>query len=440
VDFISSLIETTNKAIVSSGTKRPEFVSETWIPLLGELARIAQSEPVSSATRKRALALLLRACLNVGQDKLNREEWANVVELVVFPACNFSLRDGETGPSSPLLKGGETKSMIAACELLAKIVLVHSVTLSKLEKFSELWIEVLQFMERFKQTGMVRASGGEPEGNALSEIVTELLKNLLLSMSAEGILSPVARVIATGQPLTQEESASIAPPSAPSSLLWEMSWAILDRSPGLRSELYPLNDEIDLRETPIPQEMMATEGAQDQPEELQDGKEPNEPMDQQQIPDEDVSNVESEAENVREPDIIEEQLDEAEEVEAAAVEEELSTAVEVDEGQHATAVVEQDSNDVDQPGATTAVVEQDSIDVDQPGATKAEEHDSNDADEPEEQDYDEEEDDEDKEDAVLVSSEDVPDVNEAGDGIMEEEEQPSPITTPPRRVKDSKVD
>ncbi|KAH9254624.1 hypothetical protein BASA81_007381 [Batrachochytrium salamandrivorans] len=192
-----------------------------------ELALLAQQPGQSSESRRYALGALLR--LVCSQDSFTPEQFVNTVHAT----CHHLLQSAWDG-----------KVCLCAVELLVKGFLHHSQRLIQSNSFTELWVDLLQLLEQFKS-----AASKEGRDNEVEETCTELLKNLLLAMSSEGLLNKQkSYFVVTGQALVEEGEASDGE-SANAEALWEVTWAVLDRSPALLRDLNELPGvAIDLRE------------------------------------------------------------------------------------------------------------------------------------------------------------------------------------------------
>lgn len=189
-----------------------------------ELALLAQQPKQSSESRRYALSALLR--LVCSQAALTPEQFVKAVhapchQLLLLPEADC-----------------DAKASLCAVELLVKGFLHHSRDLVQ----AELWVDLLELLEQFKSVAGTRLD------SELEETCTELLKNLLLAMSSEGLINKQkAYFLVTGQALV--EAGEGEEESANAEALWEVTWAVLDRSPALLRDLHELPSvAIDLRE------------------------------------------------------------------------------------------------------------------------------------------------------------------------------------------------
>ena len=109
-------------------------------------------------------------------------------------------------------------SLLHAMKLLCKVFLQSLKDLSAQSSFGKLWLEVLDMIEKFM---CVKLRGRRTE--KLHEAIPELLKNILLVMKANGILSNTG---ASGE-----------------NTLWEATWLQISKVvPSLQSEVFPHNE------------------------------------------------------------------------------------------------------------------------------------------------------------------------------------------------------
>jgi len=109
-------------------------------------------------------------------------------------------------------------SLLHAVKLLCKVFLQSLKDLSAQSSFPKLWLEVLDMIEKIMK---VKLRGWRTE--KLHEAIPELLKNILLVMKANGILSKTS---ASGE-----------------NTLWEVTWFQVNKVvPSLQSEVFPENE------------------------------------------------------------------------------------------------------------------------------------------------------------------------------------------------------
>uniref|UniRef100_A0A0D9VFE3 SEC7 domain-containing protein n=1 Tax=Leersia perrieri TaxID=77586 RepID=A0A0D9VFE3_9ORYZ len=106
-------------------------------------------------------------------------------------------------------------SLLHAVKLLCKVFLQSLNDLSSQSSFSKLWLEVLDMIEKLMK---VKVRGRRTE--KLQEAIPELLKNILLVLKANGVLSKTS---------TSEENS-----------LWEATWLQVNNiAPSLQPEVFP---------------------------------------------------------------------------------------------------------------------------------------------------------------------------------------------------------
>lgn len=142
--------------------------SQGWCPLLQGIARISTDH--RRQVRTSAITCLQRALLMHDLQTLTGPEWAGCFRQVLFPLMSFLL--AETPENNRTEPGLIEESRMRVSTIVAKVFLHHLVPLRTLPNFTELWIEVIQYLERFMKIGT----------DMLYEAVLESLKNMLLVM------------------------------------------------------------------------------------------------------------------------------------------------------------------------------------------------------------------------------------------------------------------
>lgn len=105
-----------------------------------------------------------------------------------------------------------SETRVQAASLLCKVFLQYLVLLSKWDGMLDLWLKIIDIMDRLMNSG---------QGDSLEEAVPENLKNVLLFMSSSGYLIPPSKE-----------------PSEEKVKLWAETWKRIDRFlPDLKSEL-----------------------------------------------------------------------------------------------------------------------------------------------------------------------------------------------------------
>lgn len=193
-----------------------------WSPIFRALT--TQCTNPCREIRHQAFGSLQRALLSDELISGQHEEWTAIFGEVLFPLIQRLLKP-EVYSSDPI---GMSETRVQAATLLCKIFLHYLVKLSEWDGMLDLWLRILDIMDRLMNSGQgdslvsiqhpqyhtrTRANGRQEEA------VPESLKNILLVMSSSGFLVP--------------------PKQDPSKeKLWTETWKRLDRFlPDLRKEL-----------------------------------------------------------------------------------------------------------------------------------------------------------------------------------------------------------
>ncbi|KAK3059705.1 hypothetical protein LTS18_010233, partial [Coniosporium uncinatum] len=146
-------------------------------------------------------------------------EWTAIFGDVLFPLITQLLKP-EVYQSDAQ---GMAETRVQAATLLCKIFLNYMVLLAEWDGMVGLWLGIVDVLERLMRSG---------QGGGMEESVEEGVKNVLLVMSAQGILKlPKGE----GEDGDQEGDGGE---------LWDKTWARLDRFlPGLMQELFPKEAE-----------------------------------------------------------------------------------------------------------------------------------------------------------------------------------------------------
>ncbi|RDL30365.1 Uncharacterized protein BP5553_10243 [Venustampulla echinocandica] len=175
-----------------------------WSPIFRALT--TQCTNPCREIRHQAFSALQRTLLSPELTSGEHEEWTAIFGEVLFPLIVRLLKP-EVFSSDPV---GMSETRVQAATLLCKIFLHYLVLLSKWDGMLDLWIKILDIMDRLMNSG---------QGDSLEEAVPESLKNILLVMSSSGYLVPQS------QDPAQEK-------------LWSETWKRIDRFlPDLRKDL-----------------------------------------------------------------------------------------------------------------------------------------------------------------------------------------------------------
>ncbi|XP_058062506.1 Golgi-specific brefeldin A-resistance guanine nucleotide exchange factor 1 [Anopheles bellator] len=178
--------------------------SQGWCPLLQGIARLATDH--RRQVRTSAITCLQRALLVQDLQTLTGLEWAGCFKQVLFPLLQELLQEKASGPQEI---GLLEESRIRTATIMSKVFLHHLTPLIALPNFQELWLEILDYFERFMTAG----------SDMLYEAVLESLKNMLLVMHS-------VCVFHNTDGLTH-------------SMLWDVTWQrISSFLPNLKDELF----------------------------------------------------------------------------------------------------------------------------------------------------------------------------------------------------------
>lgn len=135
-----------------------------WRPILQGISRLATDQ--RRQVRTAAITCLQRSLLVHDLQTLSGPEWSSCFKQVLFPLLNELLT--ETNGDGALLE----ESRMRTATIMSKVFLHHLTPLIALTNFRELWIEILEYLEKFMKIGP----------DMLYEAVLESLKNMLLVM------------------------------------------------------------------------------------------------------------------------------------------------------------------------------------------------------------------------------------------------------------------
>ncbi|MCJ1288215.1 GDP/GTP exchange factor for ARF [Xylographa opegraphella] len=197
--------------IEQSHLERKEAWTAYWSPIFRALN--TQCVNPCREIRQQAFSGLQRALLSPELASADHQEWTAIFGEVLFPLILQLLRP-EVYHSDPL---GMSETRVQAATLLCKIFLHYLVLLSEWDGMLELWLRILDIMDRLMNSG---------QGDSLEEAVPESLKNILLVMANGGYLAPPS-----GNPQYAR--------------LWEETWKRLARFlPGMFQEIFPDPPEL----------------------------------------------------------------------------------------------------------------------------------------------------------------------------------------------------
>ncbi|KAL7629684.1 GDP/GTP exchange factor for ARF [Parahypoxylon ruwenzoriense] len=233
VNLISTMTARIPHLMKQSHLENSDAWSAYWLPIFGALT--TQCTNPCREVRHLAFSSLQRSLLSPELTCSDHEEWTAIFSEVLFPLI-LRLLKPEVYSSD---RDGMSETRVQAASLLCKTFLQYLVLLSKWDGMLDLWLTIIDIMDRLMNSG---------QGDSLEEAVPENLKNVLLFMSSSGYLVPPSK-----DP-SQEK-------------LWVETWKRIDRFlPDLRVELALDEPEVPTEEPP------QTEPAQ-QAEEKSSGQE-----------------------------------------------------------------------------------------------------------------------------------------------------------------------
>lgn len=156
-----------------------------------------------------AITYLQRALLVHDLQTLTGPEWEQCFQRVLFPLLNFLLQ-----PIAPKNNVLMEETRMRAATVLSKVFLHHLTPLLSLTTFSNLWLLILDFMDKYMHAD---------ESDLLFEAVPESLKNMLLVM----------------------DSAKIFDGPAGKNALWHATWERIDKFlPRIKEEVFQENRKV----------------------------------------------------------------------------------------------------------------------------------------------------------------------------------------------------
>ncbi|KAI2628938.1 Sec7-domain-containing protein [Xylaria nigripes] len=216
VHLVSSMTARIPHLMKQSHLEDNEAWSAYWLPILQALTK--QCTNPCREVRQLAFSSLQRSLLSPELTCSDHKEWTAIFGEVLFPLI-LKLLKPEIYSSD---RDGMSETRVQVSSLLCKTFLQYLVLLSKWDGMLDLWLQIIDIMDRLMNSG---------QGDSLEEAVPENLKNVLLFMSSSGYLVP--------------------PSKDPSQeTLWVESWKRIDRFlPELRKDL-SLEEEEENNTTP----------------------------------------------------------------------------------------------------------------------------------------------------------------------------------------------
>ncbi|KMU78802.1 cytohesin-3 [Coccidioides immitis RMSCC 3703] len=160
--------------ISQSHLERNEAWAAYWSPIFNALT--TQCLNPCRDIRHQAISALQRTLLSPELASTDHKEWVAIFSEVLFPLI-LRLLKPEVYQSDPV---GMSETRVQAATLVCKVFLHYLVLLSEWEGMLDLWLNILDILDRMMNSG---------QGDSL-EAVPESLKNILLVMADGGYLSP----------------------------------------------------------------------------------------------------------------------------------------------------------------------------------------------------------------------------------------------------------
>ncbi|KAI0103708.1 Sec7-domain-containing protein [Nemania sp. FL0031] len=221
INLISSMTARIPHLMKQSHLENSEAWSAYWLPIFRALT--TQCTNPCREVRQLAFSSLQRSLLSPELTCSDHKEWTAIFGEVLFPLI-LKLLKPEVYSSD---RDGMSETRVQAASLLCKTFLQYLVLLSKWDGMLDLWLQIIDIMDRLMNSG---------QGDSLEEAVPENLKNVLLFMSSSGYLVP--------------------PPKDPSQeKLWVETWKRIDRFlPDLRKDLSLEGEEEEVvaSDKPVP--------------------------------------------------------------------------------------------------------------------------------------------------------------------------------------------
>ncbi|KAI1074627.1 hypothetical protein F5B20DRAFT_595974 [Whalleya microplaca] len=242
INLISSMTARIPHLMKQSHLESSEAWSAYWLPIFQALT--SQCTNPCREVRSLAFSSLQRSLLSPELTCSDHKEWTAIFGEVLFPLI-LRLLKPEVYSSD---RDGMSETRVQAASLLCKTFLQYLVLLSKWDGMLDLWLKIIDIMDRLMNSG---------QGDSLEEAVPENLKNVLLFMSSSGYLVPPSK-----------------DPSQEG--LWAETWKRIDRFlPDLRNELALEEEEpvVSEKTSELPKETQAEPEPASEPSEKEGEKE-----------------------------------------------------------------------------------------------------------------------------------------------------------------------
>lgn len=194
-----------------------------WSPIFRALT--TQCTNPCREIRHQAFSSLQRSLLSPELTSGEHEEWTAIFGEVLFPLI-LRLLKPEVYSSDPV---GMSETRVQAATLLSKIFLHYLTLLSKWDGMLDLWLKILDIMDRLMNSG---------QGDSLVCLFSFLQSQenmILITTQEEAVLESLKNIL-----LVMSSSSFLVPPSKDPSQekLWVETWKRIDRFlPDLRKEL-----------------------------------------------------------------------------------------------------------------------------------------------------------------------------------------------------------
>ncbi|CAD6591546.1 MAG: GDP/GTP exchange factor for ARF [Alectoria sarmentosa] len=153
--------------------------TEAWLAYWSPIFEALRSQCLNPCReiRHQAFSCLQNSLLSPELASADHQEWTAIFGEVLFPLISRLLRP-EIYQTDPV---GMNDTRVQAANLLCKIFLHYLVLLSEWDGMLDLWLRILDIMDRLMNSG---------QGDNLEEAVPESLKNILLVMADGGFIQP----------------------------------------------------------------------------------------------------------------------------------------------------------------------------------------------------------------------------------------------------------
>ncbi|XVE68186.1 hypothetical protein DITRI_Ditri09bG0048700 [Diplodiscus trichospermus] len=173
--------ETKNAVEEEAAMKVSQDIGEMWLRLVQGLRAVCLDQ--REEVRNHAILMLQRSLAGVDGIHIPNAMWFQCFDLVIFTLMDDLLEIAQGSSSKEYRKMEGT--LVLATKLMSKAFLQSLQDLSQQPSFCELWLGVLNHMERY-----MKAKFRGKRSEKIHELVPELLKNTLLVMKTTGILMP----------------------------------------------------------------------------------------------------------------------------------------------------------------------------------------------------------------------------------------------------------